>query len=54
MKLVKLEVPDDVKAITVTVLTPNCKTSGLAMITKGIDTVDLENEKTMKIEIEED
>ena len=54
MKLIGIEVPDDVKAITVTVLTPNEKTGGLAMITKGIDTVDLENEKTMKFEIEED
>lgn len=54
MKLVKLEVTDDVKAIAVTVLTPNDKTGGLAMITKGIDTVDLENEKAMKFEIGED
>lgn len=54
MKLIGIEVPDGAKAITVTVLTPDEKTGGLAMITKGIDTVDIENNEIVKFEIEED
>lgn len=54
MKEISIEVPYDVKAITVTILTPDDKNGGLAMITKGIDTEMLNGNAVIKFEIEED